>query len=94
MSVKPYTAIMIDENGRSLGIQGNYDYDPIKACHDIEVAYPDRKWRLVALVPGHHMSGVELFHRERHPVVSKDRDVDVWDIPAGTIPPGKAPNCS
>ncbi len=91
MSTRPYTAIMVS-NGCTLGIQGNYDYNPVRACEEIESSHTG--WRVVALVPGCHMSGTELFPRDRLPAPSKEMQVDVWDIPAGTVPPGKAPNCS
>ena len=91
MSTRPYTAIMVS-NGCTLGVQGNYDYDPVKACQDIELSHTG--WHVVALVPGYHMSGAELFPRERLPPAAKEIKVDVWDIPGGMIPPYKIPNCS
>ena len=89
MTTRPYTVIMVS-NGNTLGIQGNYDYDPVRACQQIEAERSG--WRVVALVPGHHMSGTSTFPRAAK--VAGSHDVDVWDIPAGTTPPGKAPNCS
>ena len=89
MAVRPYTVIMMSQ-GSTRGCQGNYSYVPEEACKEIEAQYPG--WRVVALIPGHHMTGMHIFGRERG--ASELQCVDVWSIPPGTNPPGKAPNCS
>ena len=89
MATRPYTVIMVSY-GNTLSCQGNYSYEPARACKEIEAANPG--WRVVALVPGFHASGMHTFGRSR--TASEQQQVDVWDIPAGAPPAGKAPNCS
>ena len=92
MAVRPYTVIMMS-NGITKCHEGNYDYEPTVACKEIEAT--NSGWNVVTLIPGNHFAGIHVFNLPSPAgVTSELQRVDVWDIPSGTTPRGKVPNCS
>ncbi len=66
-----------------------FSYDAETARHDIEAEHPG--WKVVALVPGKHTSGMYTFGSSKK--MSAQQSVDVWSV-GEFYSYGKVPNCS